>query len=59
VTVTVTCVTQLSDVTAPGLPGTKTFSATATAPIDPYSVTNGFSASAGTSGSARSMGGLS
>ena len=60
VTVTVTCVAQLSDVTAPGLPGTKTFSATATAPIDPYSVvTNGFSASAGTSGSARSMGGLS
>ena len=59
VTVTVTCVAQLSDVTAPGLPGSKTFSATATAPIDPYSVTNGFSASAGTSGSVRSMGGLS
>jgi Flp pilus assembly protein TadG len=60
VTVTVTCVTQLSDVTAPGLPGTKTFTATATAPTDPYTaVTSGFSASAGTSGSVRSVGGLS
>jgi Flp pilus assembly protein TadG len=37
VRVEVTCVTQLSDVAAPGLPGTKTFSAVSTAPIDPYS----------------------
>jgi Flp pilus assembly protein TadG len=60
VTVTVTCVAQLSDVTAPGLPGTKTFSATATAPIDPYTaVSSEFSASEGTAASVRSMGGLS
>ena len=36
VTVTVTCAANLSDVVAPGLPGSKTFTATSTAPIDPY-----------------------
>lgn len=36
VSVTVTCVTSLADVTVPGVPGTKTLSATSTAPIDPY-----------------------
>jgi Flp pilus assembly protein TadG len=60
VTVSVTCVAQLSDVTAPGLPGQKTFSATATAPIDPYTaVSSGFSASAGSFGLLRSVGGMS
>jgi Flp pilus assembly protein TadG len=36
VSVTVTCVTSLADVTVPGLPGSKTLSATATAHIDPF-----------------------
>jgi len=38
VSVTVTCVTSLADVTVPGVPGSKTLSATASAPIDPYRV---------------------
>jgi Flp pilus assembly protein TadG len=36
VSVTVTCVTSLADVSVPGVPGTKTLSATSYAPIDPY-----------------------
>ena len=36
VLVTVTCVTSLADVSVPGVPGTKTLTATAHAPIDPY-----------------------
>lgn len=36
VSVTVTCVTSLADVSVPGMPGAKTLTATATAPIDPY-----------------------
>jgi Flp pilus assembly protein TadG len=36
VSVTVTCVTSLADVSIPGVPGTKTLSATSFAPIDPY-----------------------
>jgi hypothetical protein len=36
VSVTVTCVTTLADVTVPGLPGSKTLSATSTAHIDPF-----------------------
>ncbi len=36
VTVHVTCTTRLSDVTISGLPGSKTFTATATAPLDTY-----------------------
>jgi Flp pilus assembly protein TadG len=36
VSVTVTCVTTLADVSVPGVPGTKTLSATSVAPIDPY-----------------------
>ena len=36
VSVTVTCVTSLADVTVPGLPGSKTLSATSTAHIDPF-----------------------
>ena len=59
VSVTVTCVANLSDVAGPGLPGAKTFSATSTAPVDPYTViTSGFSSSARSSGSIRSMDGV-
>jgi Flp pilus assembly protein TadG len=36
VSVTVTCVTSLADVSVPGVPGTKILSATSSAPIDPY-----------------------
>ena len=36
VAVTVTCVTSLADVSVPGMPGSKTLTATAVAPIDPY-----------------------
>ena len=36
VSVTVTCVTRLADVSVPGVPGTKTLSATSVAPVDPY-----------------------
>jgi Flp pilus assembly protein TadG len=36
VTARVTCVVQLSDIGFPGLPGTTTVTASATAPIDPY-----------------------
>ena len=44
----VTCVADLADVAAPGIPGAKTFSATSTAPIDPYTViTSAFSHSKG------------
>ena len=60
VSVTVTCVANLADVAAPGIPGAKTFSATSTAPIDPYTViTSGFSISEGSSGSIRPMSGVS
>ena len=36
VSVTVVCVTSLADVSVPGLPGSKTLSATSYAHIDPY-----------------------
>ena len=36
VSVTVTCVTSLADVSVPGMPGEKTLSATSTAHIDPF-----------------------
>lgn len=36
VTATVTCVVDLSDVTLPGLPGTRTITATMSSPIDTY-----------------------
>ena len=36
VSVTVTCVTSLADVSVPGLPGSKTLTATSLAHIDPY-----------------------
>ena len=36
VSVTVTCVTSLADVSVPGVPGTKTLTATSSAHIDPY-----------------------
>lgn len=36
VTATVTCVVYLSDVAVPGLPGSKTITATMTSPIDTY-----------------------
>jgi hypothetical protein len=36
VSVTVTCVTSLADVTVPGVPGSKTLSATSSAHIDPF-----------------------
>ncbi len=60
VSVTVTCVANLADVAAPGIPGAKTFSATSTAPIDPYTViTNAFIKSKGSSGSIRPISGVS
>lgn len=37
VTVTVTCLVNLSDVAVPGLPGTYTIKTTGTSPINPYS----------------------
>jgi Flp pilus assembly protein TadG len=36
VSVTVTCVTSLADVSVPGVPGAKTLTATSTAHIDPF-----------------------
>jgi Flp pilus assembly protein TadG len=36
VSVTVTCVANLAQVTVPGVPGTRTFSATSVAVVDPY-----------------------
>jgi Flp pilus assembly protein TadG len=36
VTVTVTCHVELSDIAVPGMPGSTTVQASATAPIDPY-----------------------
>jgi Flp pilus assembly protein TadG len=36
VSVTVTCVTSLADVSVPGVPGAKTLSATSTAHLDPF-----------------------
>jgi len=36
VTVTVTCIVELSDVSMPGLPGTKTLTATFVSSIDSY-----------------------
>lgn len=41
VTVTVTCVTSLADVSVPGVPGSKTLTATATAPIDEFRTIGG------------------
>ena len=38
VSVVVTCVARLSDVAAPGIPGSRTLSASSTAPMDPYTV---------------------
>ena len=38
VSVTVTCITSLADVTVPGVPGSKTLSATSTAHIDPFRI---------------------
>jgi hypothetical protein len=60
VSVMVTCVANLADIAAPGIPGSKTFSATSTAPIDPYTViTSAFSHSEGPSGSIRPIGAVS
>lgn len=39
ITVSVTCTANLSDIAAPGIPGAKTFTASSTAPIDPYAAT--------------------
>ena len=36
VTATVTCVVNLSDVAVPGLPGTRTITATMSSPLDTY-----------------------
>jgi len=36
VSVTIVCITSLADVSVPGVPGSKTLSATSTAHIDPY-----------------------
>jgi hypothetical protein len=36
VTATVTCVVNLSDVAIPGLPGTRTITATMSSPLDTY-----------------------
>jgi Flp pilus assembly protein TadG len=36
VTATVTCTVRLSDLIVPGLPGSKTLTATFTSPLDPY-----------------------
>ena len=36
VTATVTCVVNLSDVAVPGLPGTRTITATMTSPLDTF-----------------------
>jgi Flp pilus assembly protein TadG len=55
VSVVVTCVARLSDVAAPGIPGSKTLSASSTAPMDPYTA-SGYAASA-TSASAQRKGG--
>jgi Flp pilus assembly protein TadG len=41
VSVTVTCVTSLADVSVPGVPGSKTLTATATAPIDEFRTIGG------------------
>jgi Flp pilus assembly protein TadG len=57
VSVVVTCVARLSDVAAPGIPGSKTLSATSTAPMDPYTV--GGTAASGTLDSAQRTGGAS
>ena len=58
VSVTVTCVTSLADVSVPGVPGTKTLSATSVAPIDPYrAISGGFSNSEGLIGSNSGVGG--
>ena len=47
VSVVVTCVSRLSDVAAPGIPGARTLSASSTAPIDPYTVDSGYAVSLG------------
>ena len=36
VTATVTCIADLSDISIPGLPGTRTITATMSSPIDTY-----------------------
>ena len=41
VSVTVTCVTSLADVSVPGVPGSKTLTASATAPIDEFRTIGG------------------
>lgn len=57
VSVLVTCVANFADVAAPGIPGAKTFRATSTAPIDPYTViTGGFIVPVGSAGSNQRMG---
>ena len=57
VSVVVTCVARLSDVAAPGIPGSRTLSASSTAPMDPYT-TSGYAA-AGTHESTQRTGGAS
>ncbi len=58
VSVSVTCVTSLADVSVPGMPGEKTLSATSTAHIDPLrAVSSEFSYSEGSSPSNSSSGG--
>jgi Flp pilus assembly protein TadG len=57
VSVVVTCVARLSDVAAPGIPGSRTLSASSTAPMDPYTV--GGTAASGTLDSAQRTGGAS
>ena len=47
VSVVVTCVARLSDVAAPGIPGSRTLSASSTAPIDPYTTESGYAVSLG------------
>ena len=57
VSVVVTCVARLSDVAAPGIPGSRTLSASSTAPMDPYTA-SGYAA-AGTHQSTQLTGGAS
>lgn len=57
ITVTVTCTAALSDLAIDGIPGTKTFTATATSPVEvTRGVSLGFSLSEGRSPSNRSVG---
>jgi hypothetical protein len=60
ITVNVWCTVELSDIGAPGLPGTKTLHDSATSPLDPArDVGLGFSISDGSSPRNRSVGGSS